>query len=54
MADLMLETVLPDLPFEKGDEVALLLSGLGATPIMELYILYARLAEVLASKGVKV
>ena len=54
MADLMLETVLPDLPFEKGNEVALLLSGLGATPIMELYILYARLAEVLASKGVKV
>jgi dihydroxyacetone kinase len=54
MADLMLSTVLPDLPFEQGAEVALLLSGLGATPIMELYILYARVAEVLASKGIKV
>jgi len=54
MADLMLETVLPDLPFEKGGEVAVLLSGLGATPIMELYILYARAAEVLAEKGIKV
>jgi dihydroxyacetone kinase len=53
MADLMLETVLPDLPFDRGDEVALLLSGLGATPIMELYILYARLAEVLASRGIE-
>jgi len=52
MADMMLETVLPDLPFERGSEVALLLSGLGATPIMELYILYARVAEVLASKGI--
>jgi dihydroxyacetone kinase len=52
MADLMMETVLPDLPFERGDEVAVLLSGLGATPIMELYILYARVAEVLASKGI--
>ena len=54
MADLMLETVLPDLPFEAGNEIAVLLSGLGATPIMELYILYARLAEVLASKKLQV
>jgi len=54
MADLMLDTVLPDLPFTSGQEVALLLSGLGATPIMELYILYARLADVLAKKDLKV
>jgi len=54
MADLMLDTVLPDLPFEAGMEVAVLLSGLGATPIMELYILYARVAEVLAKKGIQV
>lgn len=54
MADLMLETVLPDLPFESGAKIALLLSGLGATPIGELYILYARLAEVLAQKGIEV
>jgi dihydroxyacetone kinase len=54
MADLMLETVLPDLPFEAGMKVAVLLSGLGATPIMELYILYARVAEVLARKGIQV
>jgi dihydroxyacetone kinase len=54
MADLMLDTVLPDLPFEKGHEVALLVSGLGATPIDELYILYARLADVLSEKGIRV
>jgi len=54
MADLMLDTVLPDLPFAAGSEVALLISGLGATPIMELYILYARVAEVLKQKGIKV
>jgi dihydroxyacetone kinase len=53
MADLMLETVLPDLPFDRGDEVAVLLSGLGATPMMELYILYTRVAEVLASRGIE-
>lgn len=54
MADLMLEHVLPDLPFTSGDDLAVLVSGLGATPIMELYILYDRLSEVLAGKGMKV
>lgn len=54
MAAMMLETILPDLPFAAGDEVAVLVSGLGATPIMELYILYGHIAEVLASHGVAV
>jgi dihydroxyacetone kinase len=54
MAALMLDTVLPDLPFERGQEVAVLISGLGATPIMELYVLYGRIAELLAERGLKV
>ena len=54
MADLMLDAVLPDLPFASGDEVAVLVSGLGATPVMELYILYDRIAEVLAVRGMTV
>ncbi len=52
MAELMVDTVLPDLPFQAGDEVAVLLSGLGATPIMELYILYARIAELLGDRKI--
>jgi dihydroxyacetone kinase-like protein len=31
-----------------------LVSGLGATPVMELYIYYSRVAEVLAEKGINV
>ncbi|SJZ91275.1 dihydroxyacetone kinase subunit DhaK [Consotaella salsifontis] len=54
MADLMLDHVLPDLPFESGDDLAVLVSGLGATPVMELYILYDRLSEVFAERGMKV
>jgi len=54
MADLMLEYVLPDLPFVEGDKVAVLLSGLGATPIMELYILYDRLADVLGQRKIDI
>ncbi|MBT3276262.1 MAG: dihydroxyacetone kinase subunit DhaK, partial [Spirochaetales bacterium] len=38
MAEMCMDIVMPDLPFTAGDEVAVLVSGLGATPIMELYI----------------
>lgn len=54
MADLMLERILPDLPFAGGDDVALLVSGLGATPVMELYILYDRVVDVLEARRVKI
>lgn len=54
MADLMLDRILPDLPFAPGDEVAVLVSGLGATPVMELYILYDRVAEVLEQRGMTI
>jgi dihydroxyacetone kinase-like protein len=46
--------ILPDYPFESGDEVALLLSGLGATPVMELYILYDEVEKILADAGIKI
>ncbi|MDQ0392782.1 dihydroxyacetone kinase subunit DhaK [Labrys monachus] len=54
MAALMLDTIVPDLPFGRGDDVAVLISGLGATPLMELYILYAHVAEILAAQGIRV
>ncbi|HKJ86643.1 MAG TPA: dihydroxyacetone kinase subunit DhaK, partial [Spirochaetia bacterium] len=54
IADLCLDIVLPDLPFEAGDEVAVLVSGLGATPVMELYIFYNRIAEVLGQRKISV
>ena len=54
MAEEMLDIILPDLPFKEGDEVVTLLSGLGATPVMEQYIVYGRVAEILKEKGIKV
>ena len=54
MAELSLDVVLPDLPFESGDEVVVLVSGLGATPVMELYIYYNRIAEILAERKISV
>jgi dihydroxyacetone kinase-like protein len=54
MADRCLEIVLPDLPFQGGDEVAVLVSGLGATPVMEQYIFYNRVARILGDKGIRI
>jgi len=46
--------ILPDLPFGSGDEVVVLVSGLGATPVMELYIAYSRAHDLLEQAGIKV
>ncbi|MCI8274475.1 MAG: dihydroxyacetone kinase subunit DhaK [Lachnospiraceae bacterium] len=54
MAAEMVDIILPDLPFASGDEVVVLLSGLGATPVMEQYIVYNKVEELLAEKGIKV
>lgn len=54
VARAMLDLVLPDLPFTAGDEVVVLVSGLGATPIMEIYILFDAVADALAAAGLPI
>lgn len=54
MAEQMLATLLPDLPFVKNDRVAVLISGLGATPLMEQYILYGEVAQRLSNLGIEI
>lgn len=43
-----------DLELTSGEEVAVLVNGLGATPLEELYILYRRTDQMLRDMGVKV
>ncbi len=50
----MLDPVIADLPFEKNDEVAVLVNGLGATSKEELYIIYRKVSMILSGKGIKV
>jgi dihydroxyacetone kinase-like protein len=40
--------------FKKGDEVALMVNGLGGTPISELYLVYGRAHEQVEKAGLKV
>ena len=52
--DEMLPAILKDLPYSRGDEVSVLVNGLGATPREELYVLYRRVAEILKVEGIVV
>ena len=54
IANRMTDIILPDLPFNDGDDVVALISGLGSTPLMELYILYHEVEKILGSKGINV
>lgn len=54
MAKRMVDVVVPDYPFKEDDEVVVLLSGLGATPVMELYVLYNEVEKLLKEKHIKV
>lgn len=54
MAGRMVNIILSDYPFEEGDEVVVLVSGLGATPVMELYVLYEEVEKLLSDKNLKI
>jgi dihydroxyacetone kinase-like protein len=54
IAEMMVEEVIKDLPFQTGDEVAVLINGLGGTPALELYICYRRVRQILDQKGIRI
>jgi phosphoenolpyruvate---glycerone phosphotransferase subunit DhaK len=54
IVDELLEAVVSDLPFKSGDDVALMVNGLGGTPISELYLLYGYAHEQLARRGINI
>jgi dihydroxyacetone kinase-like protein len=54
VVDEMMQPILSDLPIDKGDEVSVLINGLGATPREELYVLYRRVHQILAAEGIKI
>jgi dihydroxyacetone kinase-like protein len=50
----LLDKILADNPVKSGEEVALLVNGLGGTPLMELFIANRKAHEILTKKGLKV
>lgn len=54
LAEESLETILKDMPVEAGEEVAVLINGLGATSLEELYIFSGSVRKLLDEKGIRV
>jgi len=54
IAELMLDAVLSDLDFAGDDGVILFVNGMGGTPLIELYVMYAEYAAILDKAGIRV
>jgi dihydroxyacetone kinase-like protein len=52
VARALFENIAADLALNRGDEVALMTNGLGATPVMELYIMHRAATALLRERGV--
>jgi dihydroxyacetone kinase-like protein len=46
--------IVEDLPFDSGDRVLAFVNGMGGTPLLELYVVFRKLAEILDGRGVTI
>jgi dihydroxyacetone kinase-like protein len=54
VTDMLTQRILEDLPFEAGDEVAAMVNGLGATPLLELLIMFRKLSRILHDSKIEI
>src|ERR1043165_3767462 len=54
IAERLLEPIVRDLPYERGDAVLAFVNGMGGTPLIELYVMFAELARILSGHGIAV
>jgi dihydroxyacetone kinase-like protein len=53
-ADIMVPMLVKDLGIEKGEEVLVMLNGVGSTTLMELYVVLRRVRQILDERGIAV
>ncbi|HQV69870.1 MAG TPA: dihydroxyacetone kinase subunit DhaK [Thermoflexales bacterium] len=54
IAAMLMEPILSDLPYKSGDDVLVFMNGMGGTPLIELYVMYNEVNEILKGKGIKI
>lgn len=52
--DQMMERIFAEQDYKRGDEVAVLMNGLGGTPLEELYIMFRRVSQLMAGRSVQI
>jgi dihydroxyacetone kinase-like protein len=46
--------ILDDMPFQKGDRILAFVNGMGGTPLIELYVVYRKLHEIVSGRGITI
>ncbi|MDQ3690851.1 MAG: dihydroxyacetone kinase subunit DhaK [Chloroflexota bacterium] len=54
ITDVLLTPILDDLPFSSGDRVLAFVNGMGGTPLIELYVVYNKVAQMCADRGLTI
>ena len=54
VAEMLMTPILEDLPFRSGDRVLAFVNGMGGTPLIELYVMYNAVNQILKGKGITI
>ena len=54
IAERLMTPILEDLPFSSGDKVLAFVNGMGGTPLLELYVVYAEVAKIAQEHGLQI
>ncbi len=54
VTEMLATPILDDLPFNQGDRVLAFVNGMGGTPLIELYVVFRKLAEILDGRGITI
>lgn len=54
VVEMLMEPIISDIPYKKGDEVLLFVNGMGGTPLVELYIIYRKAYQIAEKHGIKI
>jgi dihydroxyacetone kinase-like protein len=54
IAERLLDPIVSDLPYERGDSVLAFVNGMGGTPLLELYVVFNEVARILSGHGITI
>jgi phosphoenolpyruvate---glycerone phosphotransferase subunit DhaK len=54
VTEMLATPILDDLPFESGDRVLAFVNGMGGTPLIELYVVFNKLAQICADRRITI
>jgi phosphoenolpyruvate---glycerone phosphotransferase subunit DhaK len=54
LVQVAVDAILTDSPFDRGDQALVFVNGMGGTPLIELYVVFAEVAKILEGRGVRI